>query len=428
MYTPPVARLVAVKCPNCGAGIKLEPRVEVVNCVYCHRSSFVQWPGRTPAPEPRRTLPADTAVIHVQPQRSRVGVYVSLAAVMLLAGGVVFLLSGGSFGTKLGERAIMLSRSTHLVDANRDGTVDVVTWFNTFVSGGDVSTRLGVFDGRDGTELWRTEPQGDDWHEGATHVSGDLLLHGKGDGTLHALAVRTGKAQWKAALGERVETFCTGAAGKTRVRTQDGVTHEIDLASGNVSPSSEACLRRRREGPVGANWIDASEMGMAWSSDSPESQALRAAFGLGQAEYEVISKHPNFQLTSVMTRAGSPVIVLGYRAPGTSVQQVGAYAKGKLLWLSDFAPTQPLTATQGTPELVTLAPARVLIAYEQSGRFHVACLDETNGRRLWDVALAEGAEVDKLTASNRHVFATGGWKLRALALASGEQVFEIGHR
>jgi hypothetical protein len=53
-----VARLVAAKCPNCGANVRIDPAGEYATCSYCGTSSFVQTPQR------RLT---DEALAHRQP-------------------------------------------------------------------------------------------------------------------------------------------------------------------------------------------------------------------------------------------------------------------------------------------------------------------------------------------------------------------------
>jgi hypothetical protein len=44
-------RLILAKCPNCGAGLRLDPEREIVTCAHCNASSFVQTDRRRATPE-----------------------------------------------------------------------------------------------------------------------------------------------------------------------------------------------------------------------------------------------------------------------------------------------------------------------------------------------------------------------------------------
>lgn len=61
-----MARLVAAKCPNCGANVRIDPAHEYATCSYCHTSSFVQTKQRPATAEIRRHHPAviDIASAH----------------------------------------------------------------------------------------------------------------------------------------------------------------------------------------------------------------------------------------------------------------------------------------------------------------------------------------------------------------------------
>jgi hypothetical protein len=52
-----MARLVPVKCPNCGANVRIDPDRDIATCSYCKTSSFVQTPTRRLPDEARRDNP-----------------------------------------------------------------------------------------------------------------------------------------------------------------------------------------------------------------------------------------------------------------------------------------------------------------------------------------------------------------------------------
>jgi len=59
-----MAKLVAARCPQCGANVSLDPDREWVTCAYCQTSSFIQTPKRQP------TQQFPNPVIYVKPAPS----------------------------------------------------------------------------------------------------------------------------------------------------------------------------------------------------------------------------------------------------------------------------------------------------------------------------------------------------------------------
>jgi hypothetical protein len=82
-------KLVQVSCPNCGAGMRVEPLMDLVTCNYCQLSSVVHRPGgrKTPLPPPP-PLGVHINYGHISvPEPSKVAGVV-LAAVLLLVVGI----------------------------------------------------------------------------------------------------------------------------------------------------------------------------------------------------------------------------------------------------------------------------------------------------------------------------------------------------
>jgi hypothetical protein len=52
-----MVRLVPVKCPNCGANVRIDPERELATCSYCQTSSFVQTQKRRLPEEARKDNP-----------------------------------------------------------------------------------------------------------------------------------------------------------------------------------------------------------------------------------------------------------------------------------------------------------------------------------------------------------------------------------
>ena len=82
----PVPKLVPIKCPSCGADMRVNPNDEVVTCSYCRTSCFVRRPGKA-APPPTPTMPVGQSYAYVDlPRQAGRGV-----AFALLMSGVIVL-------------------------------------------------------------------------------------------------------------------------------------------------------------------------------------------------------------------------------------------------------------------------------------------------------------------------------------------------
>jgi DNA-directed RNA polymerase subunit RPC12/RpoP len=78
-----VAKLVAAKCPTCGAGLRLDPGQEVVSCTYCNTSAFVKTRTR---PATQQVLQRRVPVIDLSGGNAT-AVSIAMVAALLVAGG-----------------------------------------------------------------------------------------------------------------------------------------------------------------------------------------------------------------------------------------------------------------------------------------------------------------------------------------------------
>jgi hypothetical protein len=82
-----VAKLVGAKCPNCGAGIRIDRDQEWVTCSFCNTSSFIETPARRNAPN---HPPAHIPVIRLKAAASKmVALVVVLTVLPMVVGGAV---------------------------------------------------------------------------------------------------------------------------------------------------------------------------------------------------------------------------------------------------------------------------------------------------------------------------------------------------
>lgn len=78
-----VARLLAAKCPTCGAGLRIDPGQEVVSCTYCNSSAFVKTRTR---PATQQVLQRRVPVIDLS-GGSATAISVAMVVALLVAGG-----------------------------------------------------------------------------------------------------------------------------------------------------------------------------------------------------------------------------------------------------------------------------------------------------------------------------------------------------
>ena len=109
-----MARLVKATCPQCGAGLHLDPNTEVVTCTYCGLSSFIERSDRPKThaqpgygtirvdETPRRAGNATALVVFVSVVLVAVGAFV--AAGLAVTGRSTGSDGGGGFSFGIGEK------------------------------------------------------------------------------------------------------------------------------------------------------------------------------------------------------------------------------------------------------------------------------------------------------------------------------------
>ena len=130
-----------------------------------------------------------------------------------------------------------------------------------------------------------------------------------------------------------------------------------------------------------------------------------------------------------IVREGEGWVLLGAKEPGTRVPMVGYFARGKLAWSAVVPDGNPLDARTGRPDRVAIVQGAVVVPYAMntSGAGRVAAFALDSGRRIWDVALPEGASAAEEIASTRDtVFITGRSYIAALAVKDGSRRFLLG--
>jgi hypothetical protein len=394
-----LARLVAAKCPNCGAGLTVPPETEWVTCGYCRVSSFVQR-SRSPAQVPTTRVPVGTPVIHVRQSRSFAWLWVGLSVLVA----AVIALVAFEQSKRLADVAVLMPPL--LFDVNGDGAEDaLIVGLRT----GNTPRHLRALDAHTGDTLWKTDELGADVEHVA--LAGDAVLW-LSSSKLRGFDATTGKQRFAGDLPERVAEVCE--AGRTfRLRTADAKLHVIDPTTGALT--ADAPLPR-------AN--DAQPCAPAWSTF--------ATFGRLVRPDDSAKVRVEGMTTSTALRFDSgalPALLLGSRAQGSAVPMLAGVRDGRTLWKLELPSTAPLEVHPGDPEAVTIAAARAYASYERNSTrgFTVVALALANGERHWEAAIPRERDASvALRASERHVFAKADFSLYALSATDGRLLWRVG--
>jgi len=452
-----MARLVAAKCPNCGAALRLDPSAQWVTCSYCSTSSFIQLQGR-PAPPIQPPGPR----IIVEAPRAANPALIVIPAVL-----AVFLSGVAAFWTMLGARtshgtttatepnqavarggaaapksdeSIASSRRPLLGDIDGDRADDLIALVTAYASGAS-RTYFAGYHRSSGEQRWRTPELGKNPHQLKNAVVAGTLLVADDAGQLTGYRISNGTKLWTLPIGEKLERYCVAARGdRVRIRLQDERLIDVDVATGArgaVAGKPECVPANADERP--------RELGhpRLWKSEvMPE---RLESYGCGSTRFmgdynfvledrcgprlKVDSERiASFRPGSIARHAGGFLIV-GYKSPGTRVPMAGFAQPGKLVWSAVLPTANPLEFSEGSPTKLAIAGNDVVLAYDhKSGsKSRLASFEITTGVRHWDIELpASIGRPDQIVASSLSAFVTGDSRLVAIRLSDGMIQFSLG--
>jgi outer membrane protein assembly factor BamB len=454
-----MARLVVAKCPSCGANVKIDPQRDVASCSFCGASSFIQREGRPPLEHPPNTR------VIVVPRPSSAGPILALAGV-----GAIVALGAGAFVALRTVRIpasspgaqpsshpasplspakpprnesvwIFTGRVPMLADATSDGASDLIVSFN-YNEGGTTRHVYGAFNGRSGEPLWRTEDFGSTIFQTTAAVDKDRLFIADPKGQLFAYGLRDGKRQWQTSLGDKGVRYCRAPEPDSiRVITADKRALVVDVRTGGQRPapvsdkgscsvlpgnerptfSPEPTGYPDGRGPLGAE---------AWVCGSVRVMGDRN-FLLPDSCGSRMKVNPNViqgMGIAFIVREGEGWVLVGSKQPGTRSPMVGYVAKGKPVWTTIVPDGNPLEARAGSPNRIAIAGGLVVVPYSVEARSaRVAAFAIDSGRRVWDVALANGVDsIEEIVASSDTVFVGGDQHITALSVKDGGERFGVG--
>jgi outer membrane protein assembly factor BamB len=450
-----MAKLLSAKCPECGAKLKVDPTQSETKCEYCGAVSRVEDKkkvGNAPPPPQTPGVPYKP-VIRVNSGFRWMWIFWILFPIFMVfgVGGFSFFQvfgamddafsgggmtggpgSGGGAGQSFGEKMQWISsKQPMLIDLTRDGVADLIGWVR-FQHTGSSADHIAAFDATTGNRLWTT-PQltgSSGTNDAKAAVAGDKLLLGDPTGVLKAFSVVNGQQVWTAMLGERVERFCGAGPAQVRVEKKDELAVTVALATGQVSPAGKADEQHCRD-----IWTDVpGQTGSVITGGDTFDEWIK------QPEID------GMNIGKVVADLSSKTwVAIGSRKPGTRVPTAAAFPapeaikKGSWMrkkkvqptWIAAIPGVNPMTVSQGDPDVATVAAGRLLVPYEMEGSsagYRLACIDVGTGRNLWDVAipLSGTSRVTSVVASDRQIF-VGIWTyLHVFDLATGQFRMTIG--
>jgi hypothetical protein len=406
-------RIVAFHCPHCGAALSVDADDRDVTCKFCQVKSVIHrtverpmpqppWPGPPPAPMPAQTSSGGGAAI----------VVVAAVGMLVLAGaGAAFWLlsSAPGPGPRSSPPSVAVAdplptkpeapsyefASTQdgglplFVDANRDGTLDVL------VQSG-YPKRLLAFDGASGRPLWTTSLEGAGF---STHVAvAESRVVVASDVSVELLDASTGKRSARATLNDKARRLCAPSAGKLRVHLFDNSVDTIDPSTGAVSSEAKGARcddlytarglveeTERRHYPVvhldpalGGLRCGGIQVRGTWNYLRPDpcGPALRMSEAkLGELEPSAI----------VPMRGGH--LLLGRKARGKRTPMIGFAKGGALVWSETLSKAEPADLPEGDANRVALYESLLGAVYPGPKGDRLALFDTGTGKRTHDLEL-----------------------------------------
>lgn len=439
-------RLVADKCPECGARVEVDADRAEARCEYCGASFRVgaRAPVAGPAPE-AAAAPAD-----LRP-RGRGRLVLAVVVVALVAAGTFVALRRPEPPTGQPAAAVtpeaplaagqpaaapeddgpqwLPPQQAILADVNGDGLADPIGWARYYRRPG-TPQHLVALDAASGRRFWQSDEFPDEnWSVIRVALVGDRLVVADAAGLLRAIAVDSGRTVWSAPLGERVRRICRRTEDGVLLHLEDGRALEVRLATGALTPRGQA----DRSG------ADCETLWTPKPGDAPQVRVDAPPFSYGRR-----IAIDGLRTAHVLQAEGSRLaFALGSRAPGTALPMVAAFDPGErdaaagpedtpytAVWRTALASLTPLGAVEGAPQLAWFDAGRLFVPYATTGAEpaqRLACLDAASGRSILDVVLAniEPTRAMGIAGANGRLYVSHSRGLEAYDARTGDHLLHL---
>jgi outer membrane protein assembly factor BamB len=445
-----MSRLIQAKCPQCGAGVRLDPQLDWVTCSYCNTSSFVTSPQKQ---SQHQHVPQHYPVIDISQAvpRSRGIAVVAFGAMLFAAvsvvaiGAYVYYLGSSEPTESLRASSIVVIDGPMLGEANGDGVSDpiVLTQSNR---GSETLRHLSAFDAHTGKVLWTGQPIGTSGDQQELAAVGSTALVGKG-ATLIGVDLRTGTLTWQKPLPEKVDMFCDDGQGGASLVTNDNQVYAVNLKTGELSakgkqrefyaapPHTRKDIERRpprhRKGMEErlARW-EAERAAEVFCFPASSGAHWSHGVGIHESKQLKIEVEGMYVATVLREREQGPFVLVGNKQPGTGVPMLAvATAEGELSWKAEVPSINPMGAAEGKPAHVTIAHGRVLTAHHipADKKLVITAFSLQDGKRFWEQSVpVETVTWIRIAANERYVFLRERWAMYAYALADGRLLWATG--
>lgn len=291
-------------------------------------------------------------------------------------------------------------------DFNGDGTLDFFGW----ISEGD-HPQVAAFDGATGRGLWSTPQLATDWSSSRMGLVDGHIVVVDGAGRARAFKPGSEAPLWSVELGERAEEVCKGPAGQVVIRTKDDRVLGLELAAGAASPTTmpKSCT------------TDAAALTAAVRTRATRLQELRSRSFFDNVRHPRV---PGVDVEAVLAIGPKHRVILGHKTPGTRVPMIAVTREQRVVWSSQIPESDALEARTTMNNVSAADEGAAFVFYDSGHGKRIAALSVADGRRLWDIGVAD--DVGSLVPVQDRLYVAQTWSLSALDRETGEHLYTIG--
>lgn len=418
--------MVAVNCPNCGAGLSAGEAAAQVTCAYCGTVSRVQ--RRTAYFERPVKLKPDPQKLPVAVQRHSprwgASVVASLLTIAVAGGGVGFSVYQAKRASAraiqaaspfVGETGTAYSwegtGGALFADTNGDGSIEIIG--RTRYVGSRDAVTISAFDLRTGERLWESDSLGTytDSYQGPVALAGATIVFADMVGALKFFGVSDGKLQFALSIGERVDTFCQVADDEALyIKRKDKMWVAIDLELRQVADTKE---------PKGCTVL-ADDDGQLPGSFSSRNWRL----GHGR---KALPKVKGMRVAGVLGDKSD--VVVGSKEPGTRVPMVARIDGKKTIWTAEVP--EGLAAAEGDPLLAAIDDTSVYAVYSRKSDDStvLTAFDRASGEPRYSSRVPEGfgtSVFEAIAVIDGRIVISAWGRLEVFEASTGTHKFRIG--